>query len=101
VRSVIAAIAGDWEAARRVELVLPETGVCNTQFADDEAPVAASGCCGGPAPANVEACCIADAEAKAQGGSGCGCGRLEPVPVAPVIVAAAPKKAGCCGPAKA
>ena len=28
-RSVVAAIAGDWEAARRVELVLPETGVCS------------------------------------------------------------------------
>ena len=29
VRSVAAALAGDWEAARQVELVLPETGVCN------------------------------------------------------------------------
>ena len=28
-RSVVAALAGDWEAARRVELVLPETGVCS------------------------------------------------------------------------
>ena len=28
VRSVAAAIAGDREAAERVELVLPETGVC-------------------------------------------------------------------------
>ena len=36
VRSVVAAIAGDWEAARRVELVLPETGVCSTQSAIDE-----------------------------------------------------------------
>jgi len=29
VRSVVAALAGDLEAARRVELVLPETGVCS------------------------------------------------------------------------
>ena len=29
-RSVVSAIAGDWEAARRVELVLPETGVCSS-----------------------------------------------------------------------
>jgi cation diffusion facilitator CzcD-associated flavoprotein CzcO len=29
VRSIVAAIAGDWESARRVELVLPETGVCS------------------------------------------------------------------------
>jgi cation diffusion facilitator CzcD-associated flavoprotein CzcO len=28
-RSVVAALAGDWEAARRVELELPETGVCS------------------------------------------------------------------------
>ena len=43
VRSVTAALAGDWEAARRVDLVLPETGVCITQFADEPA---AAGCCG-------------------------------------------------------
>ena len=29
VRSVVAALAGDWEAARDTRLVLPETGVCN------------------------------------------------------------------------
>jgi len=29
VRSVVAAIAGDWVAAREVHLVLPETGVCS------------------------------------------------------------------------
>jgi thioredoxin reductase len=32
-RSVVAAIADDWDAARRVELVLPETGVCSTDVA--------------------------------------------------------------------
>ena len=30
VRSVVAALVGDWAAARNVELVLPETGVCST-----------------------------------------------------------------------
>ena len=29
VRSVVAGLSGDWESARRVELVLPETGVCS------------------------------------------------------------------------
>jgi thioredoxin reductase len=46
VRSVIAELAGDHEAARRVELVLPETGVCST------APVVgakAQACCGAAA----------------------------------------------------
>jgi hypothetical protein len=42
VRSVVSAIAGDWNAARRVELVLPETGVCST----DRSESAASSCCG-------------------------------------------------------
>lgn len=30
VRSIVAALTDDWESARRVELVLPETGVCST-----------------------------------------------------------------------
>ncbi len=42
VRSVVAALAGDWEAANRVELVLPETGVCETRFDDERAE---SKCC--------------------------------------------------------
>jgi thioredoxin reductase len=42
-RSVVAAIAGDWEAARRVELVLPETGVCSL---DRSAQTTTSACCG-------------------------------------------------------
>ena len=40
VRSVVAALAGDWEAARQVELELPETGVCN----GPPAPAAAAYC---------------------------------------------------------
>jgi Pyridine nucleotide-disulphide oxidoreductase len=48
-RSVVAALAGDWAAARDVQLELPETGVCSTNLADDSEPVTAS-CCG-PAPA--------------------------------------------------
>ncbi|MDB5556968.1 MAG: pyridine nucleotide-disulfide oxidoreductase family protein [Rhizobium sp.] len=70
VRSVVAEIAGDHAAARRVELVLPETGVCSVTII----PPGAAGCCGGPAPAAVDACCVADAVAKDEGKSGCGCG---------------------------
>ena len=44
VRSVVAAIAGDREAAERVELVLPETGVCGGSGTFDEADSGA-GCC--------------------------------------------------------
>ena len=46
-RSVVAAIAGDWEAARRVELVLPETGACSI----DRRPATTASACCGPAPA--------------------------------------------------
>ncbi|MBB6551549.1 FAD-dependent oxidoreductase [Nonomuraea rubra] len=33
-RSVVAALAGDWEAARDVQLDLPETGVCSSNLAE-------------------------------------------------------------------
>jgi thioredoxin reductase len=68
VRSIAAELAGDHQAAARVELVLPETGVYNRSSAP-----AASNCCGGPALSDVDACCAADANAKQQGKSGCGC----------------------------
>jgi len=71
VRSIAADIAGDKEAAERVELELPETGVCTGGGVEGGA--AASGCCGGPAPAGVDACCVEDANAKGAGKSGCGC----------------------------
>lgn len=72
VRSVVAALAGDMAAADDVQLELPETGVCNTR--SFTAPAAeASSCCGGPAPAGQDACCLLDAEAKAAGAAGCGC----------------------------
>ncbi|MET0820970.1 MAG: NAD(P)-binding domain-containing protein [Aeromicrobium sp.] len=49
-RSVAAAIAGDHEAAARVELTLPDTGVCGGAGTfDDEEPAAGGGCCGAPA----------------------------------------------------
>jgi len=34
----------------------------------------ATGCCGGPAPAGTDACCVQDAAVKSNGGAGCGCG---------------------------
>ncbi len=77
VRSIVADIAGDREAADRVELVLPETGVCSGPGPlGDVAGVdaAAAGCCGGPAPEPKSGCCVADVEAKAEGKKGCGCG---------------------------
>ncbi len=99
-RSVVARLAGDFEAAARVELVLPETGVCSSDSGGGgdaccgtapasvislesigDAPAAqSSSCCGGPAPAGANACCALDAEAKSAGEAGCGCGTATPEP---------------------
>src|SRR5205823_3004406 len=130
VRSVVAALVGDWESARDVQLVLPETGVCSSDrgagssccapalsapatganlialtpvsapvkrlqliLADGRAgDTAATGCCGGPAPAGADACCVQDAEAKASGQDGCGCGATEAPSSVPVAASG-----GCCG----
>ncbi len=55
VRSVIAALDGDLAAAGRVELILPETGVCNGAGAfDDPDAAAGGGCCGAPAAAEPQ-----------------------------------------------
>jgi hypothetical protein len=69
VRSVVAALAGDWDAAKRVELILPETGICNSDFdeADDRLRASASqtSCCGAgetileAAPRTSPGCCKA------------------------------------------
>lgn len=55
VRSITAALAGDQEAAERVELTLPETGVCGGAglFDDATAEESGGGCCA-PAPALVQ-----------------------------------------------
>ena len=55
-RSVVAALDGDLEAADKVELVLPETGVCDGSGRfDDEVDIetgpVAGGCCGPAVPA--------------------------------------------------
>ncbi|UFW85929.1 NAD(P)-binding domain-containing protein [Bradyrhizobium barranii] len=71
IRSIAAEIAGDKEAAARVELELPETGVCTR--GDVEGGDAASGCCGGPAKQDISACCADDEKAKQAGATGCGC----------------------------
>ncbi|MFB6751585.1 NAD(P)-binding domain-containing protein [Streptomyces sp. NPDC056353] len=53
VRSVAAAIAGDLDSADRVELTLPETGVCGGAGlfdAPDTGQTEGGGCCGAPEP---------------------------------------------------
>lgn len=80
-RSVVAALAGDLAAADRVELQLPETGVCSL---DAAAPAGAGGCCGAPAASPV-AVAAALPPVRASAAS---CGGARP--------AAAPASS-CCG----
>ncbi|MBM3525949.1 MAG: hypothetical protein FJX57_23610 [Alphaproteobacteria bacterium] len=87
VRSIAAAIAGDHEAAERVELVLPETGVCNAP--GKEGAKAASACC--PAPARQPAVPV---RVKA-GRSG---GEKTPAAVIAAATPVAPARS-CCSPA--
>ena len=47
VRSVVAALAGDWKAAKEVNLVLPETGVCSAPAPIPNLTVIAESCCSG------------------------------------------------------
>lgn len=54
-RSVVAALAGDWTAARDVHLDLPETGVCSSTVPVDSDRIDSNdgSCCGAPADQTV------------------------------------------------
>ncbi|MFG2068344.1 FAD-dependent oxidoreductase [Micromonospora tulbaghiae] len=85
VRSVVAALAGDWDAARDVQLDLPETGVCNSSPADS---TGTEGCCG-PDPAAQPA-----AQGLATGISG---GLLSaPLSLVSLDTPAGGQTGGCC-----
>lgn len=62
VRSIAAALCGDWEAARALQLNLPQTGVCVADFADEVACCAPAGTAQ-PALLALDAIPIADGDA--------------------------------------
>lgn len=77
VRSIAAALAGDQEAAERVELTLPETGVCGGAglFDQPEADQASDAGCCAPAPAVVQigsGPVVEPEQAQASAGGCCG-----------------------------
>lgn len=93
-RSVAAALAGDLEAADRVELMLPDTGVCSSDAGDT-----GGSCCGvSPAPLAIEE--PAPAAQVATAASCCGAPKPATASVTPVA-ASGPSvgAAACCGPA--
>jgi thioredoxin reductase len=103
VRSIAAALAGDWDAARDVQLELPETGVCSSNLvyaadtadtADAETAQAGGGCCG-PAPV-AETASIPMARGLATGIAG----GLLTSPVALTLIeptTTTEGAGGCCG----
>ena len=100
VRSVAAALAGDWEAAREVRLVLPETGVCSSGLVLAERGV---GCCipatpvgpvavtAGAATTEATTCCTAAGDSLGTAAVGC-CGDAVPQ----VIQLTAARQGACC-----
>ena len=85
-RSVVAAIAGDLQAADRVELDLPKTGVCSLDAAEQVNNE--STCCDTPASVAVQTVVVpASAARKAAGGCGtssCSTSAKQPEVVKPV-----------------
>jgi thioredoxin reductase len=79
VRSIAAALAGDREAADKVELDLPETGVCSSSRSLEATSIAdaaeSAGCCGATDSADP------GCETSAENESGCGTAQAEPVTI--------------------
>jgi SAM-dependent methyltransferase/thioredoxin reductase len=92
VRSVVAALTGDQEAARRVELTLPETGVCSASPAGAET----SCCTATPEAAAAGACCEESLAPPAAGFTLLPASSLKDV-VKEKYAAVARSAGGCCG----
>jgi len=100
VRSVVAALAGDWVAARDVQLILPETGVCSTdRNSGCGSENGATACCS-PATASVAAHNTIDLLPIASFDRGIGLVALQPIAVAEAANACCSSvvQASCCAP---
>ena len=114
VRSVVLALTGDWEAARQIELVLPETGVCLSDFGEaDEAgealaccsPAAVSAgtaaqessCCGPAAEAAGKAACCSHASTAAPANVSFVGLRAGGTPIFEALPVVKARSSGCCG----
>jgi hypothetical protein len=89
-RSVVAALAGDMEAADAVHLELPQTGVCSSRLPGEDTPGAGT-CCGPTiaAPGGAAACCGPAPAPAAKAAASC-CASAK-------SVATQPLARGCCG----
>ncbi len=94
-RSVVAALAGDLAAADDVQLVLPQTGVCSSDFGSQDA--AAAVCCTAEVSPAKSTCCAVEKpkEEVVTQVSGC-CGSPE-TSEKTMTGAAVEVATGCCG----
>lgn len=81
VRSIAAALAGNFVSADEVQLDLPETGVCSTNFGNadgaDQGIGSGGACCGTPTPAlPASSCCTASKPEVLAASTSC-CGNRE------------------------
>ncbi|HEX5167372.1 MAG TPA: NAD(P)-binding domain-containing protein [Thermomicrobiales bacterium] len=90
VRSIVAAIRSDWESARRVELALPETGVCTLGNELATATAISDGCCTTVSPEAA----LSTTAAGSSCGSPSGCGW--PESALATVGAAHSIEGGCC-----
>ena len=92
VRSVVATLVGDWEAAAQVELDLPQTGVCSSNLGSSDKVAASSSCCGPAEP-------VLETNGVASVASSC-CGPAVAAPSIaikePVGVVSSKPQNGCC-----
>jgi hypothetical protein len=91
VRSIAAAIAGDWDAARDVQLVLPETGVCSSGILAERGVACCAASAAQDATSDAACCSPATAASVAAGGSCCGTAAPQ------VIQLSGALGGGCCG----
>ncbi|PTX91890.1 flavoprotein [Verrucomicrobia bacterium LW23] len=94
VRSVVAELTGDHEAAERVELDLPETGVCSLSDNENASEADAEPtCCGETSQNKEQSCCGNSAEAITESGPASDCtASCNSTPVKP-----AKSPSACCG----
>lgn len=88
VRSVVAALVGDWTAAADVQLELPESGVCGVPAAVDANGLGAGSACCGSQPATRSAALIPVNLSNL---------RIEPSFTADIDLAPVAEAAACCG----
>jgi hypothetical protein len=110
IRSIVAYLNGDLEAAKNVELDLPETGVCSTDLSVD-----GQSCCAAPTPkeetliaisdsyilSQADSCCTVEVDGKETACCSEPSAEKETLIAMPKVLVLADEAGSCCSPDKA